>query len=639
MESAGPSVVLKLLLALFLSVQDGPRDTGQRRNVESLAPAGAVGCVALDVAQLRALIREDPELAKALFAGRTAEASYGESIEALGQLTSVDPAALRESIARVRAVKLWSMGMGRRGEPRFLAVFDRGDAPDILPRLFGARMADGAGASRAMIYAGRMLHAVGPDPGDAVWFAEANGLLAVASDSLTAETFILKAGAEAGASVNPVSALPPLLEVRADIGAVVNGFLPAMSRGDMAEFLAAGAFVDLPAWRGATLRMTRDGIALRAEIDPGSPLAAALKPPERVPALADAIPADAGLALAVGVRDAAQVWDLFEAGFSHMAIAGRGESPREEFLRDVARGTGLDVRADLVSNLVAAAVVVIDPAHGRKLERHAALLLEGKDPARAQATVRALVTQAEKEGEVAAENRPGVQVWRTDDVVIALKGNVLLVAPSRGDGQAAAERMLKHFAEGGEGLGQTPAARQAGATAFATADASRLFPQAGLERITAGLTADARSVTVRLDGGGRNLAAGMLRLMFDAGQGATARAAEARTMSALRQVALACQMYAMDHAKLPVEIEDLKPYAGNLDAIQRDMGTGQAIRLNPAVAGRAPESVKQPGATVLVYAPPDRDGQNICAAFCDGSVRLLTPAQLETALISTPRTE
>ena len=141
-----------------------------------------------------------------------------------------------------------------------------------------------------------------------------------------------------------------------------------------------------------------------------------------------------------------------------------------------------------------------------------------------------------------------------------------------------------------------------------------------------------------MEGGGGSLAAGMLRIMYDVGQGATARATAARTMNALRQVALACQMYAMDHAKLPVEINDLKPYVGNLDAIRRDIGTGQAVRLNPAVAGCSMESLKQPAATVLAYGTRAPDAQqSLCVAFCDGSVRLLTPAQLETALKFAPQ--
>ena len=144
---------------------------------------------------------------------------------------------------------------------------------------------------------------------------------------------------------------------------------------------------------------------------------------------------------------------------------------------------------------------------------------------------------------------------------------------------------------------------------------------------------------MRLDGGDRNLAAGMLRLMFDVGTGAATRAAQARAMNSLRQVAVGCQMYAMDHAKLPAEIEDLKPYVGNQDAALRDPRTGQLFQLNPAVAGRALESVKQPGATVLAYAAPAQDGQAICAAYCDGSVRLLTPAQLEAALNPTAKNE
>jgi hypothetical protein len=44
----------------------------------------------------------------------------------------------------------------------------------------------------------------------------------------------------------------------------------------------------------------------------------------------------------------------------------------------------------------------------------------------------------------------------------------VLVAPSRGDAQMSAERLLKHFIEGGESLRKVQSARQPGAIVFAT---------------------------------------------------------------------------------------------------------------------------------------------------------------------------
>jgi len=188
MESVGISSVLKLLLILFLSVKDGPQEAGKGPALETLAPAGAVGYAVLDVAQLRALIREDPEVAKALFAGRTAEASYGEAIEALNESTRLDPGAIREAVGRVRAIGLWGMGMGQRDQPRFVAVFDRGGAPDILPKLLGNRPGGGDDAPRTVTYAGRTLYAVGGNARTTLWLTEANGMLVLASDSLAADT-------------------------------------------------------------------------------------------------------------------------------------------------------------------------------------------------------------------------------------------------------------------------------------------------------------------------------------------------------------------------------------------------------------------------------------------------------------------
>jgi len=216
---------------------------------------------------------------------------------------------------------------------------------------------------------------------------------------------------------------------------------------------------------------------------------------------------------------------------------------------------------------------------------------------------------------------------------------VVLVAPCRGDAQVAAERLLKHFVEGGESLRKVLATSQPGATTCAAVDAARCFPQAGLERLTAGLTVDAAGLTLRVEGGGRNLAAGVLRLMFDVGSKASAQANQARAMNSLRQVAMACQMYAMDYGKLPAMLTDLKPYVGDTESILRDARSGEFYRLNPAVAGRSLDSVKQPNATVLVYAATGPDAATRSVAFCDGSVRLMTPAHLEAALEDAIQTE
>ncbi len=644
MQPAGIGSLFKLLLVLFLSVKDAPQNAGRGPALEALAPAGAVASAVLDVKQLRAMIRNDPDLAKDLFDGRTPEAAYGEAIEAMSERTRVDPAALRDAIAPVHAVGFWALGMADRRQPRFVVVFDRGDAPDILPRLLANRpAADGADANapRTVVYAGRTIYAVGRDPREALWLAEFNGMVVLASDALAAETFLLQAGAGAqtppAARVSLSGLVPPLLEMKADVGTLVNGLLPAMGDHDRAEFMAAGAFVDLPAWRGVTVRMHRDAIVLRAEIDPGSPLAAALQPPPSLE-LIDAIPADSGLAAVVSVRDASKIWNLCEAGFSHVALFERGNNPKEEFIRDFQRGSGLDIQRDVVSNLVAAAVVITDPARGLRMDRGGALYFEGKDPARMLTLVQAILAKAKEHREVSAEpeNREGVQVWRTGDTLYALKGKVAMVAPCRGEAKAVTERLLTHFIKGGEGLRKIVASRQAGATTFATLDGARCFPQSGFERLTAGLTVgpDGRWVVIRVAGGGPKLAAGMVRLIASAGRTASAQAMQTQALNNLRMVALACIQYEAEQEKLPAALTDVKTYLKEPDSAWRDPRSGQPIRLNPAVAGQTLASIKNPNGTVLAYYGPPAPAaqQPLCAAFCDGSVRLLTPAELETAL-------
>jgi hypothetical protein len=646
MQEAGIGSLLKLILVLFLSVRDAPQNPGQGPELGSVAPAGAIASAVLDVTQVRATVRYDDELAKALFDGRTPEAAYGEAIEALSERTRVDPAALRDAIAPVHTVGFWALGMADRRQPRFVVVFDRGGAPDILPRLLANRPAGngaGDGVLPSVVYAGRTVYAVGRDPREALWLAEFNGLVVLASDALAAETFLLQAGAAAktppAARVYLSGLVPPLLEVKADVGTLVNGWLPAMGDHDRAEFMAAGAFVDLPAWRGVTLRVDPDTIGLRAEFAPGSPLAEALQPPQNLE-LPDAIPADSGLAAVVGVRDASRIWNLCEAGFSHVALFERGNNPREEFIRDFQRGSGLDVQRDVIPDLVAAAVVITDPARGLRINQGGAFYFEGKDPARMLTLVQALLAREHREGPAEPEVREGVKVWRTGDTLIALKGKVALVAPSQGEAQAVTERLLTHFIAGGEGLRKIMAARQAGAATFATLDAARCFPQSGFDRLTAGLTVgpDGRWGAIRVESGGPNLVTGILRLIASGNRAASARAMQTRALSNLRMVALACIQYEAEQGKLPAMLADVATYLKAPDSAWRDPRSGSSIRLNPAIAGQKLDAIKNPNGTVLAYyGPSGPEAQPLCAAFCDGSVRIVTPAQLEAGLKPAPQ--
>jgi len=517
MESAGAGPILKLLLVLFLSVKGAPQQgAGRGPALEPFAPAGATGYAALDVAQLRALVRADPEVAGALFGGRTAEAAYGEAIEALCQRTRIDPGALREAVERVNAAGIWMTGLSRREYPRFVAVLDRGGAPDVLPALFGKWAAGEPEEVRTVAYAGRTLYGIGSQHSESIWIGEINGFVVLASDILAAESLLLKIRSSAPAAAVVSGLVPPILYAHADAGALASAFLSAAGSRDMEEFTAAGAFFDLPAWRDLTLRVDGKSAVLRAHFDPASPLAAALKPTDQLPLLLEAIPADVPFAVAVGVRDAARIWDLFESGFGHMAGIGRDPGQREEFLRDFSRETGLNVQTDVVSNLVAAALVAAESGKTIRLEHGVALYFEGRTPSGVLASAQVLAAKAARERDVSPEERAGVKVWRTSDTVIAVKGKTLMIAPCRGNAQASAARLLKHFIEGGESLRKTLGALPAGATAVATLDAARYVPNAGLDRVTARAEADGSALTLRLDGGSRDLAAGILRLLGDA---------------------------------------------------------------------------------------------------------------------------
>jgi hypothetical protein len=251
--------------------------------------------------------------------------------------------------------------------------------------------------------------------------------------------------------------------------------------------------------------------------------------------------------------------------------------------------------------------------------------------------VQAILAKEHREVSAEPENREGVQVWRTGDTLYALKGKVAMVAPSRDEAKAVTERLLTHFIKGGEGLRKIVASRQAGATTFATLDGARCFPQSGFDRLTAGLTVgpDGKRLVLRVEGGGPNLVTGMLRLIASGNRAASTRAMQTQTLNNLRAVWRACVQFEAEQEKLPATLTDVKTYLKEPDGIWRDPRSGQLFQLNPAVAGQKLASIKNPIETVLVYGSPGPEP--LCAAFCDGSVRILTFAQLETALKPTPQ--
>ncbi|MFZ4398155.1 MAG: hypothetical protein ACOYOU_21280, partial [Kiritimatiellia bacterium] len=176
------------------------------------------------------------------------------------------------------------------------------------------------------------------------------------------------------------------------------------------------------------------------------------------------------------------------------------------------------------------------------------------------------------------------------------------------------------------------------ATTFATLDGARCFPQSGFERLTAGLTVgpDGKRLVLRVEGGGPKFAAGILRLLAGVGRTASAQGMQTQALNNLRTVWCACAQFEAERKKLPTTLTEVKIYLKDPDSALRDARSGQPIRLNPAVAGRKLASIKNPSETVLAYGPPGPEP--LYAAFCDGSVRLLTPAQLETALKPATRT-
>ncbi|MHB9105929.1 MAG: DUF3352 domain-containing protein [Armatimonadota bacterium] len=114
------------------------------------------------------------------------------------------------------------------------------------------------------------------------------------------------------------------------------------------------------------------------------------------------------------------------------------------------------------------------------------------------------------------------------------------------------------------------------------------------------------------------------------------RARTVQSMSNLRQLAMAAQMYAMDREKLPVlktaadMKEHLGDYLGNSEQMFISPRTGEPYVPNPFVSGKSIGVFDNPTIMIVLYEKTAGSDGSRCAAFLDGHVEVIQAGQWET---------
>jgi len=283
--------IWKALLVLFFGapplpgVPQGPLRACLPREVQAYAE--------IDVSGLRRLAAETPELQALLYGGDAPAASYERAAAQLARVLRTRPEQVKLAAESLRRVAFWLLAFGEEEESlRMLAVFDCGEARDVLPGLLRG-FADAREYS-TYAYAGGAIHALADRSGRGLWLAEREGLVALALDPLVVREFLLARGPAPEAPATGSEQAPALVRLEGNVPALVDRVLAYTY--DREEFFTPAALFDLASWKRVTVTFDGRRLTLKLRLDAAGRLAKALAGPGRPPALLSAVPAHTALA-------------------------------------------------------------------------------------------------------------------------------------------------------------------------------------------------------------------------------------------------------------------------------------------------------------------------------------------------------
>jgi len=550
--------ILKMLLILLLGGKAPDGALPEAMDLGAFGPGGAPVSAEIDIAQLRALVAESPELTELIYEGKAQDSAFKEAAAFVGLAIGAGPARVVEAFSGVRRAAVWLTAFGDHPSKfRILAVFDVGAAAGVLDGLL-------AGAGRfegyhKIEYAGATLHGFAMGRGYGVWCAEAKGFVALALDPIAVKRFLLDA---ADAEPEPAQAEEegPALEIEVDCRAFLDMLMLAMGRYDRDEFLVASTLLDFPSWRRAGVTFDGERLEAELEMDPRSPLALALRQPAEAPRLMGAIPDDCGMALVAGLEDARVGWEFVR---SAVTFAMKVDRPGADLdiAKEIRDEIGIDVGEAVFGNVRAGAFLVPDFKRLRDIEDAGVFVFDVADAGAAENAIEMFVAAVGGDNiDVRAEG--GATIWQGRGLGIAIKGTTVILAPGRNSPLGV---VVDQLGRGPSDLSRSLREEHPSATAFATLNLAGLGagggPEvaallAGLGRRSVGLSFEDDVLSATMDVAVPEIA----KAVFGVVRAEMVRAAHHRCMSGLRRIYIAAYRHASARNGFPTSLDEMREY-------------------------------------------------------------------------------
>ena len=575
-----------------------------------------------------------PELKKAMAVTANRDAAAAWVAEQIG----AKPTAVKEAFTGVRRIGFWLLAFGEDDDNfRALLVIERSDAKSVLPALIQGntkipRPNPNAPRHRQArlvktSYHGVPVYGLGGRRG-AVWATEHLGKVAISTDSVALHSFILN-GKTIG--VGTTRKLAPkktgsIIWAEGNGPVALNQLISSIGGHDVHEFGFISSMFDFPAWKRASLSLTKDRFELQVKIDPASKLNGILAQPAGPPALLAAVPDNCDLAFIISLKDPNALWTHIKDGWAEiMAVQGRPERRNqleEEFRREI----GVDIKKDIVDNIIAGGIAVPVVKSERDLERNFVLLGQAKDAAKAEMALQKFVARVMRGGGVTPMTVGGAKVWSAEDGKAALIGKIALLGPSNERG-GGVNTVLKAAAGKSSELGAVLPKRFPGATSFAMFNPAVLFKGRDVGRLTGGLSFKSNTLKLEVDYSLAKIANAFTKTV----EAAILRGKKTQAVNNLRMVAKAAQAYLSDYAKYPNGFEQMVKYAANDRTLFVSPVTGKPYVFNKKIAGLQVGTIPNRRTTVLAHEAPSglqlQGGGHV--VYLDGNVEWLETARFK----------
>ncbi|MFO7871200.1 MAG: hypothetical protein R6V03_07180 [Kiritimatiellia bacterium] len=620
-EPSTAAPFFKYLLMLIMGVQSPRPASPPPHSLRDCVGPRPVAYVELNLHELRRTAHGLPELREAILAGRTPAAAVKHASRSIaGQIDSKPELVLR-LFRGTRRIGFWILGFGEDPEMvRLFAVFDRRPGNPLLPDLVADSLRENTGGHTALNYRGVECHRFRGDD-FSIWITEYNGRIAVGTDLLSVQSFILrsKALAENPAGA-PADAVGAIARAQLDCGRFLNTIMQTIGSYDRDEFSVISAFFDFPAWRQLRLTVNAEQAVLAADIEPHSRTAEILQPRAQPTPLLKCLTPDTGAGVVAALKDPSLLWTHIGASMDYLGTVEEEPDMRAEFEREIEQELAIDIEKDVVAHLAGGGVLMPRvPEQTHQLDRAFCVVAQARSPAAAEATVTKMMASILPDL-AAGVVRGDAKTWSVEEEFnFALYGATVLVGPDS-EPYKAFSIQFNDLVGNRSGFSSELADRYPGALAWLVLNPSLFCKDLNARQLTAGLASSENGLLLRIDYDLDNLA-GVAAAMLK----------RRRSLADLKLLATACDRYMTDYGRYPPSLKDLVSHVRGDPAVLVSPVTGKPYVYNKSLVGMTAGTVADRGGKILAHDVPAESAGG-CAVFLNGRAVFMEQDAFKRAL-------